>query len=149
MRAVGRFLLMPLILLGCSERARQARQARPGSDAWLRTASVLDLPDERPQILNGELPFRYPVASYAAGVQGEVLLRVFVDSGGTVVADSLRLVERSGHPALDSAALAGATRLRFRAARRGGAPIAVSRLFPVHFKRPGALTPRDSLRPPQ
>ena len=139
---------MPLTLLGCSERARQARQPRAGSDAWLRNASLLDLPDERPQILNGELPFRYPVAQYVAGVQGEVLLRVFVDSGGNVVADSTRLVEPSGHAALDSAALAGASQLRFRAARRGGVPIAVSLLFPVHFRHPGGLPTRDSLRPP-
>lgn len=104
------------------------------------------MPDERPQMLNDELPFRYPVPQYQAREQGNVLLRLFVDTSGRVVSDSTRVVEASGHGALDSAALAGASRLRFRAARRRGTPIPVSLLFPVHFRHPGGMPPRaDSL----
>lgn len=104
------------------------------------------MPDERPQMLNEELPFRYPVSEYQAGVQGNVMLRLFVDSSGRVVPDSTRLLEPSGHGALDSAALLGASRLQFRPARRGGIPIPVSLLFPVHFRHPGGSPPRgDSL----
>jgi len=88
-------------------------------------------------MLNVELPFRYPMPAYQAGVQGNVTLRLFVDSSGRVVPDSTRVVEPSGHGALDSAALLGASRLQFRPARRRGIPIPVSLLFPVHFRRPG------------
>jgi len=104
------------------------------------------MPDVRPQMLNEELPFRYPVPEYQAGVQGNVLLRLFVDSSGRVVPDSTRLVEPSGHGALDRAALLGASQLQFRPARRSGIPIPVSLLFPVHFRHPGAHPLRgDSL----
>ncbi len=133
---------LPLLLilggLGCSERARQARQ---GTSDWFRA-----MPDERPQMLNDDVPFRYPVSLYLNKVQGNVLLRLYVESDGRVVPDSTRIIEPSGHNALDSAALAGATRLRFRAARLRGTPIPVSLIFPVHFRHPeGAKLPGDSL----
>lgn len=149
MRAVKdiRSLLIPLCVLGssslgCSERARQARQ---GSDSWFRRTVVSAMPDERPRMLNDELPFRYPVSEYLARVQGQVLLRLFVDTSGQVVSDSTRVVEGSGHSALDSAALAGAGRLRFHPARRRGTPVPVSLLYPVHFRLPdGTPPPGDS-----
>ncbi len=118
---------------GCTERARAVRsdpgEWRPGG------------PNIAPEMVNDELPFRYPVELYVQRVQGNVLLRLHVDSTGVVIPDSTRLVERSGYPALDSAALAGAARLRFRAARRSGVPIAVSLLFPVHFRHPDGPKP--------
>lgn len=132
-------MVIPLIVLGCSERARSARQ---GSDGFFRSG----MPDERPQMLNEELPFRYPVPLYLDKVQGNVTLRLFVESDGRVVPDSTSVAEPSGYSALDSAALAGATQLRFRPARRRGTPIAVSLLFPVHFRHPeGQKLPGDSL----
>ncbi len=97
-------------------------------------------------MLNANLPFRYPVAQYRQRVQGNVLLRLFVDSTGLVVADSTRVLEPSGLPALDSAALVGASRLRFRPAYRRGTAIPVSLLYPVHFRHPeGPALPGDSL----
>lgn len=97
-------------------------------------------------MLNDDVPFRYPVSLYLNKVQGNVLLRLFVDADGRVVSDSTRIIEPSGHTALDSAAVAGATRLRFRAARLRGTAIPVSLLFPVHFRHPeGARLPGDSL----
>jgi len=129
-----------LSVTGCSERTRSARADRGG---WWNSGE----PDVVPQMLNDELPFRYPVALYVRRVQGNVLLRLYVDASGFVLPDSTRLVERSGFPALDSAALAGAARLRFRGARRRGAPIAVTLLFPVHFRHPeGPRLPGDSTR---
>jgi TonB family protein len=131
--------LLYLTGLGCSERARPLRSGR---EPWW----TADEPDVVPQMLNEELPFRYPVALYAQRVQGNVLLRLHVDAAGRVVPDSTRLLETSGYPALDSAALAGATRLRFQAARRRGLPVAVSMLFPVHYRHPdGPRLPGDSL----
>jgi TonB family protein len=143
MRAAGLLLLLSVTVLGCSERARQARQ---GTDGWLGSASIPAMPDERPQMLNDELPFRYPVPQYLARVQGNVMLRLFLDASGRVVSDSTRVVEASGHDALDSAALAGASQLRFRPARLRGTAIPVSLLFPVHFRHPGGTPLRgDSL----
>jgi TonB family protein len=122
-------LLIPLGAAGCSERSRAVR---PGSDGWFQS----EVPDERPQMLNETLPFRYPVALYRQRVQGNVTLRLYVDSLGIVVRDSTRVEESSGYPAFDSAAVADAERLRFRAARRGGVPMAVTLLFPVHYRHP-------------
>ncbi len=107
---------------------------------WWRS----DTPDVLPQILNDDLPFRYPNVLFVQRVEGNVMLRLFVDASGNVSPDSTRVVEASGYAALDSAALAGATRLRFRAARRSGMPIAVSLLFPVHFRHPASRTAGDS-----
>ncbi|GAB1343302.1 hypothetical protein MASR1M101_24290 [Gemmatimonas sp.] len=143
MRAVALILLVSLATLGCSERARQARQ---GSDGWLGSASLSAMPDERPQMLNAQLPFQYPVPEYLARVEGNVMLRLFVDSTGRVVPDSTRVVEPSGHGALDRVALAGAAQLRFVPARRRGTAIPVSLLYPVHFRLPGGVPLRaDSL----
>lgn len=134
--------LMPVVLclagLGCSERTRTVR-AEP--EGWWRP----DAPDVVPQMLNEDLPFRYPVSLYVQRIQGNVLLRLHVDENGSVVPDSTRVIAPSGYAALDSAALAGASRLRFRAARRRGVPIAVSVLFPVHYRHPeGPRLPGDS-----
>lgn len=97
-------------------------------------------------MLNVDVPFRYPLSLYQRKIQGNVLLRLFVTSDGRVVPDSTRIVEPSGYSELDAAALAGASRLQFRAARLRGAPIPVSLLFPVHFRHPeGPTLPGDSL----
>jgi protein TonB len=104
------------------------------------------MPDELPQIANAELPFRYPIPLFLQKIQGNVLLRLFVSPDGRVVTDSTRVVESSGQAALDSAALAGSAQLQFRPARRRGVPIAVSLLFPVHFRHPeGPRLPGDTL----
>jgi TonB family protein len=130
--------LATVIAAGCSERSRPLRPL----DAWWQGGA----PDDPPQILNATLPFEYPVAQYLRRMQGNVVLRLFVDSAGRVVSDSTRIEQPSGVPAFDSAALAGAERLRFRAARRRGAPIAVAMLFPVHFRHPEATRlPGDTL----
>ena len=97
-------------------------------------------------MLNESLPFQYPVAQFLKRIQGNVTLRLFVDSSGSVVTDSTRIERPSGIAAFDSAALAGVASLRFRPARRRGAPIAVAMLFPVHFRHPEIqAAPVDSL----
>ena len=96
-------------------------------------------------MLNAALPFEYPVAQYLRRLQGNVTLRLFVDATGVVIQDSTRVEVPSGIPAFDSAALAGATQLRFRPALRKGVPIAVAMLYPVHFRYPdGPPTPPDA-----
>ena len=137
----ARLLLCYLGALGCSERTRSARRASV-TEGWWRGAT----PDELPQMVNRELPFRYPVAVYRRRMQGNVMLRLYVDATGVVIPDSTRVMEPSGEPLLDSAAVAGAVQLRFKPARRRGRPIAVVLLFPVHCRHPeGARLPGDSL----
>ena len=133
--------LLTLMTTGCSERGRQGRS--PTDMLWRGRDGQ---PDEPPQMLNESLPFQYPVAQYLNRVQGNVTLRLFVDSAGLVVTDSTRIERPSGIAAFDSAALAGVSALRFRPARRRGTPIAVAMLFPVHFRHPEMqAAPVDSL----
>ena len=147
-------LLLYLIGLGCSERVRGG--GGPLGEQSPVVGIAAGGPDVFPEMLNEELPFRYPMLLYVRRVEGNVLLRLHVSSGGLVVPDSTRLIESSGHPALDSAALAGTRRLRFRPASRRGVPIAVSMLYPVHFRHPEGRPAHDSvphapapIRPPR
>jgi protein TonB len=91
---------------------------------------------EPPVLTNAEPPVRYPPELYARRAEGTVVLRLFVDQQGRVVPDSARVVERSGHDALDSAALAAVPDMRFAPARKDGAPFGTAFLQPVHFRHP-------------
>ena len=93
-------------------------------------------PDELPRMLNPQPPFRYPPELYALKAQGNVTLRVFIDSAGAIHRDSTSVQESSGYPGLDSAAVKGSEQLRFVPAKLGGKPIAVSILLPVYFRHP-------------
>ena len=95
-------------------------------------------PDEAPRILNRELPFHYPPALFARKVQGNVTLRLFIDRDGRVRAESTQVMESSGYAAFDSAAIRGSQELQFVPAKTRGEPQAVTILFPVYFRFPGA-----------
>jgi TonB family protein len=95
-------------------------------------------PDEAPKMLNKELPFHYPSVLYAKKVQGNVTLRLFIDRDGHVRADSTQVVESSGYASFDSAAIRGSQELQFVPAKTKGEPQAVTILFPVYFRFPGA-----------
>jgi TonB family protein len=99
--------------------------------------------DQPPVALNPDPPVEYPAALLDQRIEGRVLLRLYADSTGAVVAESTRVAESSGYPAFDSAAVAGAARLRFSPALRGGRPVATAFLQPVHFRGPsgGSKTP--------
>ena len=103
-------------------------------------------PDELPVMLNKELPFKYPIKLYAQKVQGNVTLRIFIDSNGVVRPESTLVVETSGYAALDSAAIRGSQELRFVPAKLRGEPLAVPILFPVFFRHPEATPlPGDTI----
>jgi TonB family protein len=91
--------------------------------------------EEPPVAINAVSPVRYPPALLAQGIEGRVLLRLFVDSAGNVLPDSTRIAESSGYPALDSAALAGSPELHFSPALLQGRPVAAPFLQPVQFRR--------------
>jgi protein TonB len=104
-----------------------------------------DQPDGRkdlpPVALNPESPIDYPRQLFEQGIEGSVLLRLYVDSTGVMVPDSSRVFETSGYPALDSAAWAGAADLQYSPALRDGEPVAATFLQPVEFRSPGEIEP--------
>jgi TonB family protein len=93
-------------------------------------------PEVMPRLLNNQPPFVYPRAQYDAGVPGDVLLRLWIDTLGIPVRDSTMVQERATQAAFDTAAVAGVARLRFSPAMDGGHPVPVMVLLPVQFRRP-------------
>jgi TonB family protein len=127
--------LMVLALLACSRK----------DDGTVRladhtAASPAPPAEEPPVAINPVSPVRYPPALLAQGIEGRVLLRLYVDSAGNVIPDSTRIAESSGYPALDSAALVGSPELRFSPALHQGRPIAAPFLQPVQFRSPRSGT---------
>jgi TonB family protein len=98
-------------------------------------------PDTYPIMLNKDMPFRYPPALYAEKVQGNVTLRLYIATDGSVVDDSTRVIESSKIATLDSAAIKGSRELKFEPAKLRGTPMPVSILFPVYFRHPDAPPP--------
>jgi protein TonB len=85
----------------------------------------------------------YPPALFDQEIGGTVVLRLFVTETGAVVPESTRVQESSGYPALDSAALAAAPKLRYAPATRNGSPVAAPFTQPVIFRAPerGGIIP--------
>jgi TonB family protein len=124
-------VLALLVALGCGD--------RPGSGGLAgRLGGRKTPPDVAPVMLNEESPFRYPPALWAQRIQGNVTLRVLVDSLGLPIPDSTTIATSSGIASLDSAALEGAASLRFRPALSHNAPVGVALLLPVFFRHPAA-----------
>jgi periplasmic protein TonB len=81
-------------------------------------------------------PFHYPEDLWDAGVEGETVLRLWVNPGGTV--DTVRVERTSEYPAFDSSAVNGARDLHFEPARQGEEPVGAWVLLPVQFDLPGS-----------
>lgn len=121
-----------------------------------RTGDVADAPAEEPPVaLNTEPTVQYPPTLYDQGVEGDVELRLFVDSTGRLAPESTRVMESSGNAALDSAAVRGVARLQYAPGRRHGLAVATSFLQTIEFRHqgPGGAPPvtraarADSARP--
>jgi TonB family protein len=114
--------------------------------ALLAPLACRDAPEDGaagdPTLLTRDLPFMYPPALYAARVEGDVGLRLFIDSLGLVVQESTSVVEPSGHPEFDSAAVRGAPYLEFQPARASGSRIGKTVVLPVKFRLPAADSQR-------
>ena len=120
---------LPWLLLGAVACGGSTPRASGGPDA----------PAEEPPVaLNAEPAVQYPPNLYDQGVEGDVELRLFVDSTGQLAAESTRVTESSGYAALDSAAVRGVSRLRYAPGRRHGLPVATSFLQTIEFRQPGA-----------
>ena len=109
------------------------------SGAPPRPSGSVEAPAEEPPVaLNAEPPVQYPPALYDQGVEGDVELRLFVDSTGRLAPESTRVTESSGYAALDSAATRGVARLRYAPARRHGLAVATAFLQTIEFRHPGS-----------
>lgn len=127
-----------LVLNGLLAAALVMTACKKGEGSGGTFQTVGRQPDVAPVMLNKELPFRYPPALYAQKVQGNVTLRIYIDSNGAIVPDSTRIAETSGFTALDSAAMKGSRDLKFEPAKTMGQPVPVSILLPVYFRHPDA-----------
>ncbi len=114
-----------------------------GNTVALPDQSTARRGDDPPVVINPESPVEYPATLYGRGIEGKVVLRLFVNEAGALDPDSTRLSESSGYPALDSAALAAVPSFRFAPALQNGAPVGATFLLPVHFRHPeaGGMTP--------
>jgi TonB family protein len=100
---------------------------------------------EVPVLVTTDLPFKYPPGLYIEQIQGDVTLRLFIDSLGAVVRESTKVAEPAKYDLFDSAAVDGAAKLTFRPARRGEHRIPYAVLFPVKFRVPnGPPLPQDT-----
>lgn len=124
-----RFTLLALVLACSSEPDGSMELPADQSGSAARR-------DEAPVPLDAESPVEYPPALYEQGVGGTVVLRLYVTADGAVVPDSSRIMESSGYPALDSAALVAAPRLRYAPATRNGQPVAAPFTQPIIFRAP-------------
>lgn len=87
-----------------------------------------------PVLFGEQVPFEYPEDAWKRGVGGQTTLRIHISSSGVV--DTVLVAKSSGDRTLDSAAVAGARRLRYRPARNGDQPVAVWAFLPVHYPLP-------------
>jgi periplasmic protein TonB len=81
-------------------------------------------------------PFHYPEELWDAGVEGETVLRLWVNEEGAV--DTVRVERTSDYPAFDSAAVNGARDLQFEPARQAEGTVGTWVLLPVQFDLPGS-----------
>jgi periplasmic protein TonB len=130
--------MLALALLACGRRADDPPPDAPNPGPR----------DQPPVPLDANPPMEYPPALYAQGVSGTVVLRLFVDEQGTIVADSTRIEESSGHAALDSAAVAAVPRLRYAPALRSGRPVAAPFRQPIDFRHPSGVDTAGGTVPP-
>lgn len=105
--------------------------------------------EEPPVALNAEPAVQYPPDLYDRHIEGDVVLRLFVDSSGRLAAESTRVSESSGTAALDSAAVRGVSRLQYAPARRHGLPVATAFLQTIEFRRPGGGAPAAPAAAPE
>ena len=134
-----------LLAVGAAELLVAGCRRKPDTTVTLpaEPARVIARGEEPPVALDAEPVVEYPVTLYQLRISGTVLLRLYADSAGKLVADSTRIQESSGYPALDSAALAAVPRLHYAPALRNGVAVATLFTQPIQFRHPdrGGTTP--------
>lgn len=117
MRTKIQALLSSVVLVGLSVACREAEPVTP------------------PRQMPGS-PFHYPEELWDAGVEGETVLRLWVNPEGGV--DTVQVERTSDYPAFDSSAVNGARDLQFEPAQQSGAAVGAWVLLPVQFDLPGS-----------
>lgn len=117
--------VLALVGAGCADTPRAVGGLQLGVD---------DAPLRPPVRIDEGRAFEYPPDAWEDGVGGTTVLRLLISRRGTV--DSVVVIGSSGHPSLDSAALANARRLRYTPAAQGGTPVEVWGRLPVVFPAP-------------
>jgi TonB family protein len=90
-------------------------------------------PDVSAKPRGGLLQPEYPAALERKGVEGSVLVKVWIDEHGHVI--KAEVVESSGEEAFDHNALMTAQRQEWTAAEQGGEAVASTRRYRVHFRQ--------------
>lgn len=123
-----------------SSRAVWSRWAARLATFFLLPVGAQAQPVVSPPVLESSAPVPYPSAALAAGVEGEVLLRVTVELDGSVSA--AEPLSQSGF-GFEDAVLAAILRSRFRPARVDGVLQRAQLLFRYRFtlSPPGAASP--------
>jgi protein TonB len=111
---------------GASPAAPRPALAPPAPDAGAERVETA-----RPDHLHNPPP-EYPALARRYGLTGRVLVRAYVEPGGT--AREVVLAASSGHEVLDEAALRSVRTWRFVPARRGQVQLATWVEFPVRFE---------------
>ena len=134
------------------------RQAAPTTPTPARPAAVpadtgvlqLSDVDQQPEITNRDAASRlleegYPPLLRAAGVQGSVVVSMVVGEDGVPRAPA---VVSASHDAFREPALAAASRMRFRPAKKAGHAVAVRLSLPIAFQLSSEAAPPVPPRAP-
>ena len=95
---------------------------------------VQNAPLKPPVRIDSLHPFEYPPSAWSFGASGTTVLKILISETGSV--DSAFVLQSSGDPALDSAAIVNARRLVWEPAEQGGRPIPIWGRLPVIYPRP-------------
>ncbi len=125
-----------LLVTGCADTVNPARTG-------LRLG-LEDGPLRPPSSVEADV-FEFPRSAWDEGVGGTTVLKIMIDTDGTV--DSALVLESSGHAALDSAALANSRRLLYRPAEQGGEPVKIWGRLPVIYPDPGETMAGKQAKP--
>jgi TonB family protein len=122
-------VLTTVLLAACNNDGNEDAD-RAGSDSAAVEQEPVPMPDPT--------PVQYPPALWDQKVEGETEVLVRVDESGDV--DSAFVVQTSGYPDFDSAAVTGARKLRFTPGKRGDKRVAMWVRIPVRFAQDSTAT---------
>ena len=95
---------------------------------------VQNAPLKPPVRIDSLHPFEYPPAAWSKGATGTTVLKILISEAGSV--DSAFVLQSSGDPILDSAAIANSRFLEWEPAEQGGSPIPIWGRLPVIYPSP-------------
>ncbi len=88
--------------------------------------------DQEAAELSNNPPPAYPDEAIRRGLEGVVMLKLFINANGNVV--FVEVVNSSGHPSLDEAAVQALMKWKGKPATRLGAPIPSEEYLPIRFR---------------